>query len=141
MTVQGDPIGEYVEAVRAQLRAPRLRRRRIASELRAHLIDSAAELSAGTADAARIAVERCGDAGATAAAFNSLPRRRHGLARRWTAASAAWVLAIAMGSATVWAANQPQGSAAGAHAAARSAPLRTGETRHRLRAPRPTDRP
>ncbi|MHB1999962.1 MAG: permease prefix domain 1-containing protein [Solirubrobacteraceae bacterium] len=126
-----DPIGAYLQELEGRLRARRIVSRRALSEVRAHLVESAEELArrSGSTRAAaeREAVERFGDAAELARDLDAARRRRSVAAHRFVTLWVAWAAAMAMGSATVWAAVDLQStsrtatrSLGGAHAATRS---------------------
>ena len=103
-------IDEYVRLVVEQLDLSLLAKRRIRRELVDHVEDSVAELcDAGypSDQATDKALAQLGEPLMIASALNAVPRRGRRAVRRTAAVSAAWTLAIAMGSATVWAADQP----------------------------------
>jgi hypothetical protein len=97
-------IGDYLAELSPQLR--RRRRRRIVTEVRAHLLDAAAaDLRRGVdADrAARGAVERFGAPAHVAREFNAVRTRPGGLLRRVAAVMLASASMATLGTATVWA--------------------------------------
>jgi hypothetical protein len=101
-----DPIGAYLRELKRELRVRGRARRRILTEVRAHLLDAAeAEQSRGAEESvtARRAVIRFGLAAETADQFNCLAGRRGVFLRR---ALVPWIAAVAltsMATATVWA--------------------------------------
>jgi hypothetical protein len=117
MSAADDPVGAYVRALEAQLqiRGPR-RRRRILNEVRAHLSEALIDLEPGCSreGAAREAIARFGSAREIAAVFNATRGERRPLARRLVTLWATWIVAMAMGSVTVWAAVQDQQPASSA---------------------------
>jgi hypothetical protein len=101
-----DPIAAYLEELERQLRVPRRARRRILTEVRAHLLDAAdAEQpsAAGGRCAAERAVVRFGLAAETAHQFNRPGSRRNALLRRALVPSIAALAVTSMATATVWA--------------------------------------
>ncbi len=113
-----DPIALYLAELKAHLRAHGPRRRRILVEVEAHLCQRCADLQkAGIAEpsAAQEAVARFGDARRVAAQFNETRRGPRILERRLTALWVSWIAAMAMGTATVWAAVDSPGSSFAAH--------------------------
>lgn len=111
-----DPLTVYMREFAAQLKARGLRRRRILTEVRAHVSEAVADLERDRPNerAVREAIARFGSAPEIAAQFNSPPPSTRLAARRLAVLWAAWLAAMAMGSATVWAAAQG-GSAPVAH--------------------------
>jgi hypothetical protein len=101
-----DPIDAYLRELRRELRVRGRARRRILTEVRAHLLDAiAAEGSRGVEEslAAQRAVARFGVVPETAHQFNCLAGRRGAVVRR---ALVPWIAAVALtstASATVWA--------------------------------------
>ncbi len=101
-----DPIAAYLRELRRELRARGRARRRILTEVRAHLSDAAeAEQSRGAEEslAAQRAIVRVGLAAETADQFNCPAGRRGVVLRR---ALVPWIAAVALTSiatATVWA--------------------------------------
>jgi hypothetical protein len=101
-----DPIGAYLRELKRELRVRGRARRRIWTEVRAHLLDAAeAEQSRGAEEgvAAQRAVVRFGLAAETARQFNCLAGRRGAVLRR---ALVPWIAAVALtltATATVWA--------------------------------------
>lgn len=101
-----DPIDAYLHELKRELRVRGRARRRIWTEVRAHLLDAAeAEQSRGAEEgvAAQRAVVRFGLAADTARQFNCLAGRRGAVLRR---ALVPWIAAVALTStatATVWA--------------------------------------
>jgi hypothetical protein len=130
MSATDDPVGAYVRALEAQLqiRSPR-RRRRILNEVRAHLSEALDDVEPGCSrdSAAREAIARFGSARDIAANFNAARGERRPLARRLVTLWAAWIVAMGMGSMTVWAAAQGQQSSSAAHARSRPARVVSGE--------------
>lgn len=125
-----DPIAAYVSELEASLRPRRMLgrrivRKRVLTEVSSHLRESAEEIASHRpttrATAEREAVARFGGAHELAAGIAAARRARPLAAQRLVALSAAWAAAMALGSATVWAAVQVQSTA---HAAtpARTAP-------------------
>ncbi len=114
-----DPIVVYLKELKAHLRARGPRRRRILAEVEAHLCQRRMDLQrAGLAEpdaAAQEAVARFGDARRMAAQFNEVCRRPRILERRLTALWVSWIAAMAMGTATVWAAVDSPGPSLAAH--------------------------
>lgn len=100
-------IDAYIGELERQLRVPRRARRRILTEVRAHLLDAAeAEQppwTAGGSGAAERAVLRFGPATEMARQFNRCPRRRNTLLRRALVPSIAAFAAMSTATATVWA--------------------------------------
>jgi hypothetical protein len=127
-----DPVGAYVRALEAQLqiRDPR-RRRRILNEVRAHLSEALIDLESGCSrdSAAREAIARFGSAREIAAVFNAARGEHRPLARRLVTLWATWIVAMAMGSVTVWAAVQDQQPASSAHSRSRPTKVVSGEAR------------
>ena len=111
-----DPIALYLTELKAHLRARGLRRRRILCEVQAHLRQRRSDLQrTGMSEpraAEREAIARFGDAQEMAAQFNRLDRRFRPFERRLVALWLAWIAAMAMGSATVWAAVDSSGPSA-----------------------------
>lgn len=108
-----DQISAYLRELKAHLRVRGLRRRRILEEVQTHLLQSANDLrSRGLSDsdqATQAAIDRFGSAKGMAAQFNSRPAKRRMLERRLIVLWTSWIAAMAMGSATVWAAmNSPE---------------------------------
>jgi hypothetical protein len=101
-----DPINAYLRELKRELRVRGRARRRIWTEMRAHLLDAAeAEQSKGAEEslAAQRAVLRFGVAAETARQFNCLTGRRGAILRR---ALVPWIAAVALSltaTATVWA--------------------------------------
>jgi hypothetical protein len=114
-----DPIAVYLKELKAHLRARGPRRRRILAEVEAHLCQRRMDLQrAGVAEsdaAAQEAVARFGDPRRMAAQFNEVRRRPRILERRLTALWVSWIAAMAMGTATVWAAVDSPGRSLAAH--------------------------
>jgi hypothetical protein len=102
------PIGAYVRELEGRLGARRLLRRRVLSEVRNHLRESAEDLqrrpATTRAHAEREAVARFGDADELARGLRTVRGRRSLAAHRLVTLWIAWAAAMAMGSATVWAA-------------------------------------
>lgn len=103
-----DQISAYLRELKAHLRARGLRRRRIVEEVQTHLLQSAHDLRnrgiANSEQATQAAIDRFGDAKEMAAQFNFRPAKRRMLERRLVVLWTSWIAAMAMGSATVWAA-------------------------------------
>jgi hypothetical protein len=100
-----DRIDAYVYELERQLCVPRRARRRILSEVRAHLLDAAEAEQSSTTEAscaAERAVLRFGLAAETAGQFNRRAGRRKALLRRALVPSIA-ALAVTSTAATVWA--------------------------------------
>jgi hypothetical protein len=100
-----DRIDAYLGELERQLRLPRRARRRILSEVRAHLLDAAAAERRSTTEAscaAERAVLRFGLAAETAGQFNRRAGRRSALLRRAVVSSIA-AFAVTSTAATVWA--------------------------------------
>ena len=116
-----DPIAVYLRELRAHLRARGPRRRRILAEVETHLSLRRMDLQrAGIAEseaAAQEAIARFGDARRVAAQFNETRRGPRILERRLTALWVSWIAAMAMGTATVWAAVDSPGGSFAAHRA------------------------
>lgn len=112
----GDPIALYLDELKAHLRARGLRRHRILCEVQSHLRQRRADLQrmgmCESREAEREAIARFGDAEEMAAQFNRLDRRSRPFERRLIALWLAWIAAMAMGSATVWAAVDSSGPSA-----------------------------
>jgi hypothetical protein len=112
-----DPVAAYLGELDAHLRPRGLARRRIATEVRGHLEESIEglererQLTRGTAAAETL--ERFGTARQLAAQFNALPTRRSIAARRLAVLWIAWLGAMGMGSATVWASLDASAAAGG----------------------------
>ncbi|HEV7942825.1 MAG TPA: permease prefix domain 1-containing protein [Solirubrobacteraceae bacterium] len=108
-----DPIALYIKELKAHLRARGLRRRRIICEVQAHLRQRRSDLQrTGMSEphaAEREAIARFGDAQEMAAQFNRLDRGFRPFERRLVALWLAWIAAMGMGSATVWAAVDSSG--------------------------------
>jgi hypothetical protein len=101
-----DWIDTYVDELERQLRVPRRTRRRILTEVRAHLLDAAEAEQPGTVEgscAAERAVLRFGPAADTARQFNHRAGRRNALLRRALVPSIAAFAVTSMATATVWA--------------------------------------
>ncbi|HSZ05413.1 MAG TPA: hypothetical protein VK778_09465 [Solirubrobacteraceae bacterium] len=101
-----DRIDAYLHELERQLRVPRRARRRILTEVRAHLLDAAEAERSWTAEggyAAERAVLRFGSAAETARQFNHRAGRRNALLRRALAPSIAAFAVTSMATATVWA--------------------------------------
>jgi hypothetical protein len=100
-----DPIDAYLDELERQLRVPRRARRRILTEVRAHLLDAAEAEQPATEGscAAERAVLRFGPAAETARQFNIRAGRRNALLRRALVPSMAAVAVTSMVTATVWA--------------------------------------
>jgi hypothetical protein len=132
MSTTNDPVDAYVRALEAQLqiRAPH-RRRRILNEVRAHLSEALTDVEPGCSrdSAAREAIARFGSARDIAASFNATRAERRPLARRLVTLWATWIVAMAMGSVTVWAAAQGQQPASAARASPGLAEVASGEAR------------
>lgn len=128
-----DPIDAYMVELRAHLRARGRRRQRIVEEVEDHLSARCGDLRRqGLSEpraAAREAIARFGDARGVADQFNA-QRRPRIVERRLTALWVSWIAAMAMGTATVWAAVDSPGARSrigrGAAAAPISAPARCG---------------
>jgi hypothetical protein len=99
-------IDAYLDELERQLRAPRQARRRILTEVRAHLLDATEaeqpRTTEGT-DAAERAILRFGPAVETARQFNRRAGRRNALLRRALVPSIAACAVTSMATATVWA--------------------------------------
>lgn len=110
-----DPIGAYLAELEAELGVRRLLRRRVLCEVRLHLHESADELVQCNATtrslAEREAVARFGGVEELARGLKSVCARRSLVANRLVTLSVAWAAAMAMGSATVWAAVDLQSTA------------------------------
>jgi hypothetical protein len=132
MSTTDDPVAAYVRALDAQLqiRGPR-RRRRILNEVRAHLSEAMLDIEPGCSrdSAAREAIARFGSARDIAASFNAARGERRPLARRLVTLWAAWIVAMGMGSVTVWAAAQGPQSSSAAHVRSRPASVVSGAAR------------
>jgi hypothetical protein len=101
-----DRIDAYLEELKRQLRVPRRTRRRILTEVRAHLLDAAEAEQPWAANgrcAAERAVLRFGPAVETARQFDRRVSRRNALLRRALVPSIAAVAVTSMATATVWA--------------------------------------
>ncbi len=100
-----DRIDSFLEDLAHELRVPRRARRRILSEVRAHLLDAAEaeQASTGEASAAERAVLRFGPAAETARQFDRPAARRAALLRRALAPSVAAFALSSIATATVWA--------------------------------------
>jgi hypothetical protein len=101
-----DRIDVYLDELERQLRVPRRARRRILTEVRAHLLDAAEAEQSWVADgfrAAERAVLRFGPAVETARQFDRRASRRNTLLRRAVVPSIAAVAVTSMATATVWA--------------------------------------
>jgi hypothetical protein len=101
-----DRIDAYLDELERELRVPRRARRRILTEVRAHLLDAAeAEQPWATKGscAAERAVLRFGPATETARQFNRPTGRRYALLRRALVPSIAAFVVTSMATATVWA--------------------------------------
>jgi hypothetical protein len=101
-----DPIDAYLDELKSQLRVPRRTRRRIVTEVRAHLLDAAEAEQSSTTEgicAAERAVLRFGLAAETARQFNRRAGRRNALLRRALVPSIAAFAVTSMATATVWA--------------------------------------
>jgi hypothetical protein len=101
-----DRIDAYLDELKRQLHVPRRARRRILTEVRAHLLDAAEAEKSWTADrnsAAERAVLRFGPAVETARQFDRRASRRNALLRRALVPSIAAVAVTSMATATVWA--------------------------------------
>jgi hypothetical protein len=99
-----NPIADYLAELSRQLR--RSKRRRILTEVRAHLLDAAAADASRGVDAdraAQIAVERFGPPARVASQFNALRRRPRALVQRAAALILAGAAMASLGTATVWA--------------------------------------
>ncbi len=107
-----DPIDAYLRELKRELRVRGRARRRILTEVRAHLLDAAeAERSTGAEEGvtARRAVVRFGLGAETARQFNTLAGGRGAVLRR---ALVPWIAAVAltsMATATVWASHAGSG--------------------------------
>lgn len=103
-----DPIAVYMRELKRHLRVRGLRRRRIVEEVEGHLSQRRSDLQRDRGieprSAAREAIQRFGAAEEMAAQFNRAPRRPRILERRLMALWVSWIAAMAMGTATVWAA-------------------------------------
>lgn len=103
-----DPIAVYIRELKAHLRARGVRRRRIVEEVEAHLSERRSDIQrSGTSEphaAAREAICRFGDAERVATQFNGVQRKLRPFERRLATLWLAWIAAMAMGTATVWAA-------------------------------------
>lgn len=101
-----NPIDVYLDELRSQLRVSCRARRRILTEVRAHLLDAAEAEQPWTTDescAAERAVLRFGLTAETARQFNRRTGRRNTLLRRALAPSIAAFAVTSMATATVWA--------------------------------------
>jgi hypothetical protein len=101
-----DRIDAYLDELERHLRVPRGARRRILTEVRAHLLDAAEVEQRWTAEescAAERAVLRFGLAAETARQFNFRAGRRNALLRRALVPSIAAFAVASMATATVWA--------------------------------------
>jgi hypothetical protein len=101
-----DRIDAYLDELKRELRVPRRARRRILTEVRAHLLDAAEAEQPSTAEgscAAERAVLRFGPAAETARQFNRRAGRRNALLRRALVPSIAALAVTSMATATVWA--------------------------------------
>jgi hypothetical protein len=110
-----NPIAEYLAELADQLR-PR-RRRRILTEVRAHLLEAvAADVGRGIDPerAARSAVERFGSPERVATQFNAVRRHPSAVLHRAAAVMLASATMATLGTATVWAI-EPGSSHAHAH--------------------------
>ena len=99
-----NPIADYIAELSPQLR--RSRRRRIVTEVRAHLLEAvAADLRRGgdLDGAARGAVERFGPPARVAREFNAVRARPGALIHRVAAVMLASASMATLGTATVWA--------------------------------------
>jgi hypothetical protein len=99
-------IDAYLNELGRQLRVSRRARRRILTEVRAHLLDAAEAEQSSTADwscAAERAVLRFGPAAETALQFNRPARQRNALFRRTLVPAIAAFALTSMATATVWA--------------------------------------
>jgi hypothetical protein len=119
---QSDPIGVYLRELEGRLGKRRIFSRRALSEVRAHLVESAEELARGSggthAAAQREAIARFGGATELARDLLAVRRPRSAAAQRLVTLWVAWAAAMAMGSATVWAAVDLQSTShASAHRA------------------------
>lgn len=103
-----DPIAVYMRELKRHLRVRGLRRRRIVEEVECHLSQRRTDLQRDRGieprSAAMEAIQRFGAAEEMAAQFNRAPRRPRILERRLIALWVSWIAAMAMGTATVWAA-------------------------------------
>jgi hypothetical protein len=105
-----DRIDAYLDELERQLRVPRRARRRILSEIRAHLLDALEAEQASTAEGSRAAeraVLRFGLAAEVARQFNLRAGRRHALLRRALVPSIAAFAVASTATATVWAFGPP----------------------------------
>src|SRR5579859_6479371 len=134
-----DPKRPLLRALSRELRWRPLARRRLVSELAAHLEDSAADLrSAGwPADNAEAeAARRLGDPETVAAAFQAA--RTGPWSRARGLRSPAWIAAGAMTLVTAWAAEVPQASGAKTTASAAHARRAAADSRPELGRPAAT---
>jgi hypothetical protein len=103
-----DPIAIYIRELKAHLRARGPRRRRIVAEVQTHLCERRSDIQRdGVSEpqaAAQEAIARFGDAEGMAAQFNRVQRTLRPFERRLATLWLAWIAAMAMGTATVWAA-------------------------------------
>jgi hypothetical protein len=124
-----DGIDAYLDELERQLRVPRRARRRIVSEVRAHLLDAAEAEQPSTADgssAAERAIVRFGPAAETARQFNRPASRRNALLRRALVPSIAALAVTSAATATVWAFGPP------APARSRPAPEHLAQRHHAM---------
>lgn len=110
-----DPRRRFLDALKRELCGGPLTRRRVLSEIAAHLDDAVAELEAcGHSEHAAVeeALRRLGDVGMITTAFREARPER----RRWSTVrslrSPAWIAVAAMSLVTAWAADLPQASGA-----------------------------
>jgi hypothetical protein len=102
---RANPIDAYLEELKSELRVSRRTRRRILTEVRAHLLDAAEAERASTGDESRAAgraVLRFGPAVETAREFNRPAGSRNALLRRALVPSIAAFAVSSMATATVW---------------------------------------
>jgi hypothetical protein len=105
---ESGPIGAYMAELEGRLGVRRILSRRVLAEVRSHLGESAEELARRSAMtrtvAEREAVARFGAADELAHDLRAARNRRSSAAHRIAALWVTWAVAMAMGSATVWAA-------------------------------------
>ena len=120
-------IAEYLEELAPHLR--RRRRRRILTEVGAHLLDAAAAAERGGTEpelAATAAVARFGPPDRVARQFNAVRAQRGTIVRRVSAVMLAGAATASLGTATVWALEPGTGAHAHHH---RTHPARIAERR------------
>jgi hypothetical protein len=114
-----DPVAAYVRELEVHLRRRGRVRGRITGEVRGHLEEGiealARERNLPRSVAAAETIARFGSAEELAGQFNATPKRRSEASRRLAVLWIAWLGAMGMGSATVWAAFDGSAGAGRSH--------------------------